>query len=230
MKKRGDSPFSMVIVLALVCAGAGLALGATYRATRNRIDAQQERDRMAALLIVLPEAEKDGFREVAVPKSAPKFEFPAFATDGRYYEAYDKPVKEPRGKLVGYALEAKGNGYSSKIRVTVGIDPKAEIIRGIKITFQQETPGLGANCEAVETEGTLWDAIRDALQGRRKRAVQREPWFQAQFQGQRYDSLDIDGITGATITTEAVTDAVRDAVRKFRGKVLGKAALTTGDP
>ncbi len=212
MKKRGDSAYNMVIVLALLCAAAGLALGGTYRVTRGRIEAQKERERMAALRIVFPQVKKDGFREVSSPKSA-------FAAGGKYHEAYDDS-----GKLVGYALEAAGTGYSSTIRVTVGIDAKAEEIRGIKITFQQETPGLGANCEAVEVEETLWDV----LVGKREKTPAREPKFQAQFRGKNLDHFvkvgnkyqNIDGLTGATITTNAVTDAAVAAVKEFKKRIL----------
>jgi len=220
MKKTQDSAFNMISVLALVCVAAGLALGATYRATRDRIESQQRRERMDALGIVLPGA--DGFREMSANKK------PLFAVDGRYYEAYDRPLSDPSRKLIGYALEAAGTGYSSTIRVTVGIDANGEVIRGIKITFQKETPGLGANCEAVEVEGTLWSTIRDALLGRGREATATEPWFQSQFRGKRADTFvkvgnkyqNIQGITGATITTNAVADAVVAAVEEFKKNVL----------
>jgi electron transport complex protein RnfG len=211
MKKGSDRASNMILVLALICAAAGLALGATYRGTRDKIKAQQERERMNALRIVLPNVHKEGFREVASPESP-------FAVDRKYYEAYDAS-----GNLVGYALEGAGSGYSSTIRVTVGVDAKAGTILGIKITFQQETPGLGANCDAVEAEATLWDV----LSGKGKKAPS-EPRFQAQFRGQNLDSFvkvgnkyqNIDGLTGATITTNAVADAVVTAVREFKEKIL----------
>ncbi len=224
MSTGKDNPFRMVMVLAVICAGAGLALGATYHLTHIRIEDQQRSERMAALRIVLPEADRDGFREVSVPKSATKL---AFAVNRKYYEAYDAS-----GELVGYALEADTGrtAYSSTILVTVGVDPKAEVVRGIKITFQQETPGLGARCEEVKAEGTLWDA----LFGTRKRPRSSAPWFQAQFRGKKYDSFlkvgnkyqNIDGLTGATITTNAVTDAAVAAVKEFRDKVLGAHGKT----
>ena len=227
MKQREDTFQSMIVVLAVICAAAGLALGSAYRATRDRISAQQEQERIEALTVVLPDADKDGFREVSVPKSAPE-ELPAFAKDGKYYEAYDKPLSDSSGKLVGYALEAAGSGYGGAIRVTVGVDPKAEIVRGIKITFQQETPGLGTNCVAVKTEDTLWDV----LLGKAKQSGPSEPWFQAQFRGKIADSFvkvsnkyeNIDGLTGATITTNAVADAVVEAVKEFREKVVKSPA------
>lgn len=211
----------MITVLAVICAAAGLALAATFLATQEEIDAQQDRETMLALRTVLPEAHKDGFREVAVPRSA-------FAANGRYYEAYDKPLTDASRKLVGYALETEGNGYSSTIRVTVGVDPNGEIIRGIKITFQQETPGLGANCGAMKTENTLWEV----LLGKAKSGSSRDAWFQAQFRGKSADNFlkvgnkyaNIDGLTGATITTNAVTDAVVAAVKEFREKILKSSA------
>jgi len=217
MTGQQDTFPRMVIVLAVICAAAGLTLGATYHLTQERIRLEQERGRMQALRVVLPEAHPNGFREVTVRKSP-------FAADGRYYEAYDKPLDDNSRKLVGYALEAAGAGYSSTIRVTVGVDPKGAIVRGIKITSQQETPGLGSNCEAVKSEGTLWDA----LFGKARQSGEAEPWFQAQFRGQSSDSFvkvgnkyaNIDGLTGATITTNAVADAVVAAIKEFRREVL----------
>lgn len=225
MTAKQDTFPRMVIVLAVICAAAGLTLGATYRITRERIAAAQQRERMDALRIVLPEAHPDGFREVRRAKSA-------FAADGTYYEAYDKPLDDDSRKLIGYALEAAGTGYSSTIRVTIGADPQAEIIRGIKITSQQETPGLGANCEAARAEGTLWDAVHDLVMGTRRENAPSQPWFQAQFADRRAESLvkvgnkypEIDGLTGATITTNAVTDAVVAAVKEFRREVLNSPA------
>lgn len=225
MTAQQDTFPRMVIILALICAAAGLTLGATYRITRERIAAEQQHARMDALRVVLPEAHPDGFREVRVAKSA-------FAAEGMYYEACDKPLDDDSRKLVGYALEAAGTGYSSTIRVTVGVDPKAEIIRGIKITFQQETPGLGANSEAARAEGTLWDALHDVVTGTRREGAPSQPWFQSQFADKRAESLvkvgnkyrEIDGLTGATITTNAVTDAVVAAVKEFRREVLNSPA------
>jgi electron transport complex protein RnfG len=223
MTGQQDTFPRMVIVLAVICAAAGLTLGGTYRITQERIAAEQERARMQALRLVLPEAHPNGFREVPAQKSP-------FAADGRYYEAYDKPLDDNSHKPVGYALEAAGTGYSSTIRVTVGVDPRADVIRGIKITFQQETPGLGANCEAAKAEGTLWDVLR----GERRQSGPSQPWFQAQFANKPADSLvkvgnkypEIDGLTGATITTNAVTDAVVAAVKEFRRDVLNSPQQT----
>jgi len=217
MSKREDTFQSMIVVLAVICAAAGLGLSATYLATSERIAAQLLQERMAALRTVLPEAHPDGFSEVGASKSA-------FAVNGRYYEAYDKPLTDSSRKLVGYALEAQGSGYSSMIAVTVGTDPRADVVKGIKITFQQETPGLGTNCEAVKAEGTLWDA----LLGKTKKTGQSAPWFQAQFREKRSDSFvkvgnkyqNIDGLTGATITTNAVADAVVAAVNHFKEEIL----------
>lgn len=227
MTAKQDTFPRMVIVLAMICAAAGLTLGATYRATRDRIAAEQQRARMDALRVVLPVAHPDGFREVNVAKSD-------FAADGKYYEAYDKPLEDVSRKLVGYALEAAGTGYSSTVRVTVGVDPQGAIIRGIKITSQQETPGLGANSEAVRAEGTLWDALNDIVMGTRKESAPSQPWFQAQFADKRAESLvkvgnkypEIDGLTGATITTNAVTDAVVAAVTEFQKNVLNSPEQT----
>jgi RnfABCDGE-type electron transport complex G subunit len=215
--KQGENSFlSIVMVPTLICAVAGFALSSAYLLTRDEIKSQQDRERLQALRVIFPDAPKDGFEAVSVSESS-------YAVGGTYYKVYDGPHGEPSRKLLGYALEASGPGYSSTIQVTVGVDPRVEIIRGIKITFQQETPGLGANCEAVKAQGTLWDV----LQGRKGSSGTSQPWFQLQFHEKRADSFtkvgnkypNVDGVTGATITTNAVVDAVLGAIRDFKEKV-----------
>ena len=82
-------------------------------------------------------------------------------------------------------------------------------ITGIKVAFQQETPGLGTKIEEIKGKDT-------------------EPWFQKQFRGKRGEQLvvvrsedpdAIEAITGATISSTAVTKSVREAVEKLK-KVL----------
>jgi electron transport complex protein RnfG len=100
---------------------------------------------------------------------------------------------------------ALGQGYSSTIRTVVGVDREMSIT-GIKVAFQQETPGLGTRVEEV------------------KRG-QKTSWFQDQFKGKKIEQLEvvrakdparIEAITGATISSKAVTNSVREALTKLK--------------
>ena len=111
---------------------------------------------------------------------------------GNYYECYKG------SKLIGYAVFAQRPGYAGAIKLLVGIDKKG-IITGLEVLAQSETPGLGARATEVK-------------QG------EKEPWFLSQFRGKKASLLklnDIETITGATITSEAILLSVKSYIVDF---------------
>lgn len=172
----------LVLVLTVICLIASSLLAVTYSLTKEKIRAQEEKVEQEALATVVPEAV-------------------SFLKEADYYRALDE-----EGDVIGYAFVGQGKGYSSTLRIMIGIDTEANI-KGIKILGQRETPGLGARVDEVAVEGTMWDVLRG------KKIVKGEPWFQVQFRGVR--NLDeIQGITGATITSDAVVEIVKEAIEK----------------
>ncbi|HDQ46109.1 MAG TPA: FMN-binding protein [bacterium] len=120
-----------------------------------------------------------------------------------YYTGY---ASKDSSDLIGHAFPVVSRGYSSDIRTLVGLDT-AGVILSVKILFQQETPGLGTRIEET-------------------RRGESEPWFQNQFRGKSIEEIRLDkdggpiqGITGATITSKAVTDGVRIGLRRFQESV-----------
>ena len=103
------------------------------------------------------------------------------------------------GSLVGYCIKATGSGYSGYMRMIVGVDTKGSI-KGISILEHQETPGLGSKINET-------------------RPGEKTPYFLRQFRGKQARTVavgrDIDAITGATISSKAVTDAVSSTVSEF---------------
>ena len=109
-----------------------------------------------------------------------------------------------KGKsLVGYCIRVTGNGYNGFMRMIVGIDLNG-IINGVEILEHQETPGLGAKINEIRPE-------------------EKEPYFLAQFKAKQARTVavkkDIDAITGATISSKAVTVAISLTVTEFLAKV-----------
>jgi electron transport complex protein RnfG len=210
-EKLKEHPLTLVVVLGLVCLLAGAALSLVYLGTKSGIKAREAEAKRDALLRVHPDASPEGFELVET-------ETPGNGEPYAYYEVYNKPLDDQMKQLIGYACEGRAQGYSSTIVVTVGLKPDANTITGISITNQQETPGLGANCEKVRSSKYIWHIVMPS-----DAETETQPWFQKQFNGLAADSFvregktykGIDAISGATITTNAVVRAVLDAVSTF---------------
>jgi electron transport complex protein RnfG len=105
--------------------------------------------------------------------------------------------------IVGYCIKTTANGYNGFLRMIVGITPDG-IIKGVRVLEHQETPGLGARINEV-------------------RPGEKEPWFLKQFVGKPGRTVtakkDVDAITGATISSKAVSDAVNKSVAEFLEKI-----------
>ena len=120
------------------------------------------------------------------------------AGDGiEYFEAL-------KGKtVIGYCVRVAGSGYSGYIRMMAGVDLNGTI-EGVAVLEHSETPGLGAKINEI-------------------RRGESEPWFLKQFKGKNAGTIaikkDIDAITGATISSKAVTDAIRKAVDELLAKL-----------
>ncbi len=113
-----------------------------------------------------------------------------------YYEAL-------KGKeLIGYCVKVVSNGYSGFIRIIVGIDLNG-VITGVEVIEHSETPGLGAKIDEIKPG-------------------EKSPWFLKQFVGKPATEIEvkknIDAITGATVSSKAVTEAVNKAVTEFLNK------------
>lgn len=106
-------------------------------------------------------------------------------------------------KTIAYVVPAKSKGYGGAINLLVAVTPDGKVI-DFSIVSHNETPGLGANAS--------------------------NPPFRTQFKGKtaknltvtkdKSDKDDVQAMTGATITSRAVTKGVKEAVvqvTKFTG-------------
>ena len=101
---------------------------------------------------------------------------------------------------LGYAVEVTPVGFSAEITMMVGIcDGK---ITGISVVSQTETAGLGAVAAAQNSAGELFRGQFVGLSG--KLAVDK-------------DGGSIDSLTGATITSRAITEGVNAALAYVAG-------------
>lgn len=181
------------VVMTIVTLLTSFLLAELYSITKPRIEIQKMAKTMEALKIVQPEAKvlvpvtrrvpvKDGKGNVLFEKD-----------EVLYYKAF---AREDSSQLVGYAFKSEGNGYSSVIETIVGIDTMGHV-KHIKILSQKETPGLGTLSENS-----------DPFDGKK--------WSTRQFEGKTIEQMKVDkdggpivSITGATITSRAITNSIR---------------------
>ncbi len=115
----------------------------------------------------------------------------------RTFRALDAEERE-----VGRVLAATGQGFADRIELLVALDREGATITGLYIVDQKETPGLGD-------------------------FITKEKW-RAQFAGKPATEplsvtksgavrpAQVDGVTGATISSEAVVAIVNTAIAKWR--------------
>ena len=99
----------------------------------------------------------------------------------------------------GYVFSTSYKSYGGALIVMTGISAEGEIT-GVKVTSCSDTPGLGLKCQ---------DA---SFQDQYKGALPEGGVFQVTKTG---EAGKIDAISGATITTNAVTNSVNYAVEAF---------------
>ncbi len=125
-------------------------------------------------------------------------DFAEHEKDGfKYFDGLDD-----NGNVIGYTFIAYGPGYSSTIQTMVGVNKELEV-QNIKIIYQSETPGLGANC------------VKDD--------------FAPRFEKQTMTTLKVDkdggkiaSITGATITTRAITKSISAGIKSLSDAVAAE--------
>ncbi len=124
------------------------------------------------------------------------------------------------GELVGVAAEGEVPGYAGPVRGLVGFDPDGTV-RTMLILKQQETPGLGANVCSRQEKKTIFTLFSGAP---KREGLPPNPVLD-QFSGRRSDGtpwrVTKDGgdavyITGATVTSRAVTQLAYELAEAFR--------------
>jgi electron transport complex protein RnfG len=182
----------MIVVLTALTMVAGGLLSYWDGFTGPRIEAYRLEQLKLAIAEVLPAHEK--YDEVS--------------SDGMIlYIGKNETEPEP----VGIAFEAIGNGFQGKISIMVGISTDFRTINAIKILEQLETPGLGT--KIVVDPSNKQDPF----------------WFPNQFKGlvskplievvkniKPSKSNEIQAITGATISSQAIATIINDGIIKAK--------------
>lgn len=182
------------LVLTLGVAGlvSGLAIVGTYRITLPVIRANQAQALREAVFEVVPGAERlqrlVWTGEALVPATGDAGDGAAVLYGG-YGDA---------GEFLGYAIPGSGAGYQDTIRLIYGFDPERRRVIGMEVLESRETPGLG---DRIYKDEAFVEQFRDLAVEPRIELVKEEPEGPNQ----------VDAITGATISSEAVVGILQAA-------------------
>lgn len=213
----------LVVTLTAIAALASFGLSAVYNATKDITAEYKLREEASARIEALA-CEPDAFFEKTETETV---------VDGHPFSYFTAYRDDSREELVGYSFTAYGKGYSSTVETIVGVDRSGKIC-SVKITSQKETPGLGSKVEEVASQNMLWDV----LAGRAEDESGVKPWFQKQFEGLSATDLrvvktsgepGIAAITGATISSEAVTGSVRRGLETLTAILSGEDEETRAE-
>jgi len=129
---------------------------------------------------------------------------------------YDREVfrcLDGSGKLVGWAIDAAGMGFADQIREVIGLSADAETVTGLKVIENVETPGLGNKiaAEPADESDKVWaDQYRGLSAGKETTVVKHAP-----IEG----TNEVQAVTGATISSKAVTDLANKAIQHVRAEL-----------
>ncbi|MCI8837069.1 MAG: RnfABCDGE type electron transport complex subunit G [Hungatella sp.] len=190
MSKGGFMKDALILFAITLVAGA--CLGGAYEITKGPIEAAELAAKEEAFRTVLADA--DSFKLDDYSAALDKANADAAGLGfGNVQVDECATGTDASGSAMGYVVTAtSGDGYGGNITVSVGVTADGEV-KGIEFLTLAETAGLGMNADTPEWKGQFAGKTVES--------------FSVTKSGASADN-EIDAISGATITSNAVTGAV----------------------
>ena len=192
------------LILTSITVVSGLLLGIVYDITKEPIAEAQENTKQEAFRAVLADASSfETMEDFDASEALSILEENGYTSDEitEIAEGVDDS-----GETVGYVINVTSReAYDGDLEVSVGIATDGTV-KGIEMLSISETAGLGMKAD----EADFKDQFKD-------KKVEK---FSYTKSGESGDDK-IDAISGATITTNAVTNAVDSALVYFQNELGG---------
>ena len=191
------------LILTAITVVSGLLLGVVYDITKEPIAQAQENTKQEAYRAVLSDA--SSFEAVDFDADSAS----SLLSENGYTSDEITGVVEgtdDSGETVGYVISVQsGEAYDGTLELSVGIATDGTV-KGVEMLDISETAGLGMKADEAEFK----DQFKD-------KNVEKFTYTKT---GEDGDDM-IDAISGATITTNAVTNAVDSALVYFQNELGG---------
>ena len=190
--------FNLTVVLTIICSLAATALALVYNITKDPIAYQQRLKKLKAIKAVQPNYDNEPDQDFVDLKTDESAEGNGVLT--RFY------ITKKEGTPTGVVFMVSAVGYGGTIDLMVGLSPEGTIT-GVQVLKHTETPGLGAKI----TEEKFLKQFSSRNIGDTNLALKKE-------------GGDIDQISGASISSQAVVKAINGGLTLFsdnKDKILG---------
>jgi len=210
MNTKKESSLSLILSLALVAMMSGLLVVLTFQLTLPRIEQNKQAALEKAIFEVLPAATSrlnfrltdKGMEEIPDNRAA----------QANLFAGYDSS-----GRLTGFAMEGAARGYQDVVKVLYGYNPQSGCIIGFTVLQSTETPGLGDKVETDPDFLANFDCLKAKL-NEAGTALAHD--IVTVKNGKKTKPWQIDGISGATVTSAAVGKAIGDSSNALLPLVL----------
>ena len=140
------------------------------------------------------------------------------------YTGEDTNIRAVYKGETGYVVNTVTYGYAGNITMLIGVSNEGKVT-GLQVRDMQETYGLGA--QAL----TDWEFLAQFLNSTGSFTVAThgaDAFSSASGEVEEGTSVEVDGITGATVTSKAVARCVTSAVAYVTGADAASSATTWG--
>lgn len=189
------------LALTLITLVAGVALGGVYEITKDPIARQEAQAKAEAYEQVFTDAA--AFEEVKVDDTLIQTIRDQLDQEGYKAQSIEEIMRaeDESGETLGYAFTVvTSEGYGGDIQFSMGVQNDGTL-NGISILSIGETAGLGMNADTP--------AFKDQFVGKQVEQLQYTK------NGATQDD-EINAISGATVTTNAMTNGVNAGLCAFR--------------
>lgn len=188
------------LALTAITVVIGLLLGVVYEVTKEPIAQQEIRAKQEACVEVFPDA--DSFETMDISGDAEVFRS-ALDEAGYQAQSIDEVYRalDASGETAGYVITVTtSEGYGGDIQFSMGVSTDGTTL-GISFLSISETAGLGMNADT--------DSFKNQFRN------QNVSEFSYSKTGASAEG-EIDALSGATITTSAVTNGVNAGLCAFQ--------------
>ncbi len=189
------------LALTLITLVAGVALGGVYEITKDPIAKQEAQAKAEAYEQVFTDAA--AFEAVEMDDTLTKTIRDQLDQEGYKAQSIEEVMRaeDQSGETLGYAFTVvTSEGYGGDIQFSMGVQNDGTL-NGISILSIGETAGLGMNADTP--------AFKDQFVGKQVEQLQYTK------NGATQDD-EINAISGATVTTNAMTNGVNAGLCAFR--------------
>ena len=189
------------LALTLITLVAGVALGGVYEITKDPITKQEAQAKAEAYEQVFTDAA--AFEAVEMDDALTKTIRDQLDQEGYKAQSIEEVMRaeDQSGETLGYAFTVvTSEGYGGDIQFSMGVQNDGTL-NGISILSIGETAGLGMNADTP--------AFKDQFVGKQVEKLQYTK------NGATQDD-EINAISGATVTTNAMTNGVNAGLCAFR--------------